>query len=371
MSNGESEPKPNSGPGALLVRAGVASWSIVGIVVVVAIVVLALAAITEIVIPIVFAALLAVVFKPFADRLVRRGLRPSAAAGLVIVVLGVALGAVAFAMVHGVTSQASEIGNAVTDALKTIEDKFGIDAQTLTDVRHAIADAGPAAAGAGIMTKVVSGIGSLFGFLAGLLLGILVFYYLIKDGTLFRRRFVEAIAPGGRADVDDFVSESCSMLRSYWHARTILSAIVALTVGVASVLLGLPLVLSIVVITFIGGYIPYIGAVIAGIYATLIALSDGGIGAAIAIIVVQLVANIVLENFVEPKVMSQNLDIHPLVVLIVTALGGMIGGITGLVIAVPLYVFARSAFVRLRERGLIDEATARAVPVAKSLLADE
>jgi hypothetical protein len=47
------------------------------------------------------------------------------------------------------------------------------------------------------------------------------------------------------------------------------------------------------------------------------------------LVVVVLAANLVLENFVEPKVMGRTLDIHPLLVLIVTALGGLLGGIVG------------------------------------------
>ncbi len=64
-----------------------------------------------------------------------------------------------------------------------------------------------------------------------------------------------------------------------------------------------------------------------------------------------LASNLMLENFVEPKVMGRSLDIHPLVVLVVTALGGLVGGIVGLILAVPFYVIARSAIARLRSRG--------------------
>ena len=59
-----------------------------------------------------------------------------------------------------------------------------------------------------------------------------------------------------------------------------------------------------------------------------------------------LAANLVLENFVEPKVMGRSLDIHPLVVLVVTALGGLLGGIVGLILAVPAWVIAGNAISR-------------------------
>jgi putative heme transporter len=53
-------------------------------------------------------------------------------------------------------------------------------------------------------------------------------------------------------------------------------------------------------------------------------LGNGGLGTAAVMLVVVLAANLLLENFVEPKVMGRTLDIHPLVVLVVTALGGLL-----------------------------------------------
>ena len=127
-----------------------------------------------------------------------------------------------------------------------------------------------------------------------------------------------------------------------------MSAIVSLVVGVAALLMGLPLVFTIVVVNFIGGYIPYIGAFLGGGLAVIIALGEGGLPEAAIMLVVVLAANLALENFVEPKVMGRTLDIHPLVVLVVTALGGLLGGIVGLILAVPAWVIASDAISRLR-----------------------
>jgi predicted PurR-regulated permease PerM len=81
-----------------------------------------------------------------------------------------------------------------------------------------------------------------------------------------------------------------------------------------------------------------------------------------------LAANLVLENFVEPKVMGRTLDIHPLIVLVVTALGGLLGGIVGLMLAVPATVIAGDAIARLRSRGVIDKVAERAQPTLRRVL---
>ena len=147
-----------------------------------------------------------------------------------------------------------------------------------------------------------------------------------------------------------------------------MSAIVAVVVGLASLLLGLPLVFTIVVANFIGGYIPYIGAFLGGGLAVFVAWGEGGIGVAAVMLVVVLASNLLLENFVEPRVMGRTLDIHPLLVLVVTALGGFLFGIVGLILAVPFTVIGGNAVGRLRERGFFRLVADRAEPSVRKAL---
>jgi len=85
-------------------------------------------------------------------------------------------------------------------------------------------------------------------------------------------------------------------------------------------------------------------------------------------LVAVLAANLALENFVEPKVMGKTVDIHPLVVLVVTALGGLLGGIVGLILAVPAWVIARDGMAIARSRGVIDRVATSAQPAVEHLL---
>lgn len=100
----------------------------------------------------------------------------------------------------------------------------------------------------------------------------------------------------------------------------------------------------------------------------IIALGEGGIGKPAVMLVIVLAANLALENFVEPRVMGRTLDIHPLVVLVVTALGGLLGGIVGLILAVPFYVIATSGIARLRTMGVVEQVTDRAQPTLQHML---
>jgi putative heme transporter len=351
-------------------RLGILSWSFVGFVVASIIVLFALGAVSEIALPMLFAAVLAVMFKPFLGVLQRRGLKPSLAAGLVVLGLLALMVGVVWATTHGVIEQADEIGESADAAVDKAADQteeLDIDQAALEDARAAVEDADPMIT-TGVLSGLVSGLGTIVAVAGGVILGALIMYYLLKDGTRLRRSLVNEVGPSYREEVDDFIGNACRTLRSYGQGRSIMSGIVALVVGLAALLMGLPLVFTIVVVNFVGGYIPYIGAFLGGGLAVVIALGDGGIPEAALMLLIVLAANLVLENFVEPKVMGRTLDVHPLVVLVVTALGGLLGGIVGLILAVPAWVIAGDAIKRLRSHGVVERAAEMAQPTVKALL---
>jgi predicted PurR-regulated permease PerM len=350
-----------------LARVGLAVWTAIGAVILAAIALAVLGATSEIAIPVLLGAIVAVVIKPLADRIARRGVRPSAAAGVVIAGLLVVVAGATIAVVVGLVEQQDEISASIDDAVSTASDEFEIDTATLTETRDAVEALAPLV-GAGAVTTLISGVSSIVGFVSGFLLALIVMYYLVKDGARLRSGVLGSVDQSYRDDLDDFIGESCATLRNYAQGRTMMSAIVTAVMGLTAWLLGLPLVLTIMAVTFIGGYIPYIGAFVAGAFTVLVALGDGGVTPAIIVLVVSLAANLLLENFVEPRVMGKSLSIHPLVVLIVTALGGLLGGIIGLMIAVPLAVIGGSAISRLRSSGHLERAAERARPTAEKFL---
>jgi predicted PurR-regulated permease PerM len=132
-------------------------------------------------------------------------------------------------------------------------------------------------------------------------------------------------------------------MRGYFLGVTAVSAWSSLIVGAGALLLGVPLVGTIMAVTFVGGYVPYLGAWAAGAFAVLIALGGSGPEAALALAVVVLLANGILQQLVQPIAYGAALELHPLAVLIATIAGGCLFGTVGLVLAAPLL----SAAVRI------------------------
>jgi predicted PurR-regulated permease PerM len=335
-------------------RLGILSWSFIGVVVATVFIVTALAAVSAIVIPMTFAAVLAIMFKPLAGTLTRHRFSPGLASGIIVVGFFILMIGVGVLTVRGVVEQGGQISTNSDTAITNVSqltDTISVDEASLQSVKAAVQDAAPMIA-AGILAGIVSVFGTLLAVLSGSIIGLLIMYYLLKDGTSMRKSLVAQVNRVNRHDFNDFIGATCRILRDYGRGRTILSAIVAFVLGVAALLLGLPLVLSIIVVNFIGGYIPYVGAFLGGGLAVIVALGNGGITAGIIMLAVVLASNVLLENFVGPKVMGNTLNIHPLLVLIVTALGGLLGGIVGLMLAVPFYMVAGDALRRFRSRGI-------------------
>jgi predicted PurR-regulated permease PerM len=106
-------------------------------------------------------------------------------------------------------------------------------------------------------------------------------------------------------------------------------------IGLGVWLLGVPFALPIAVLTFFGGFVPIVGAFVAGAIATLVALVSNGIWTAVAVLAIVLVVQQLEGNVMQPILVGRTLKIHAAVVLTSVALGGTLFGIVGAFLAVP------------------------------------
>ena len=347
---------------AWLRDAGVVAWLLVGIVLVIVGLVWLLALTSTIVVPVITATLIAAVTSPAIGALKRRGVPRAAGAALVLLVI-VLLGAGLFVLVlAGITSQAGEItsqlGRATSklaDGLKDLGVRGPSAANAQSDATSSVSDGGKL-----FLHGLVKGVEELASLAAFLAFTVLSLFFLLKDGPTLRR-WVERHSGIPPAAAHIITGDTMQALRGYFTGVTIVAAFSAVIVGVGAVIIGVPLAATIAIVTFLGGYIPYIGAWTAGAFAVLIALGGQGPEGALAMAIVALLANGALQQMVQPLAMGAALGIHPLAVLILTIGGGALFGMIGLVLAAPL----ASAIVRITA----DLARARAATEADEVAA--
>ena len=339
-------------------RVGLVSWFFLGISAALALVAVLIAATSEITAPLVLGGFLAVVFLPIVDWLTGRGLSRSAAALVVLVGLATLAVAVGWGVGVALVDQADEVSANLDQAVLKIEEWLEhtpIDEEVVSQIRQTTGDLGPSLNG-GLGERVVSILDSAFGFVTGAILGTIVFYYLLKDGhTLFANRLQREQDDRTRRVYTNVGARTVTDIRSYFRGRTAMAVVNGAAIGLAAVVLGIPAAGAIAVVNIIGGYIPYLGAFIGGAFAVLMALGEGGVSLAAIVLVITLAVNLLLENLLEPGLLGGSLDLHPLLILLATSLGGIIAGMIGLILAAPALAVALDVKDELTSAGFFDK----------------
>ena len=186
-----------------------------------------------------------------------------------------------------------------------------------------------------LVDGLVTGISKLSSLVFFLAMTTLSGLFLLADGPKIRawgERNMGVPLPVARI----ISTRTLQALRGYFLGVTIVAAFNAVVVFVGALLLGVPLAGTIAIVTLLAAYVPYLGAWTAAGFSVLIALGGAGTDAAAGMVVVQLLANSVLQQLVQPLAMGAALGIHPLAVLVVTIAGGALFGAVGLILAAPL-----------------------------------
>ena len=186
-----------------------------------------------------------------------------------------------------------------------------------------------------LLSGVAAGIGGLKSLVFFLAFAMLSTLFVLKDGPVMHR-FVNRHLGVPEPVANIVTTNIAKSLRSYFLAVTIIAAFNAVVIGGAALILGVPLAGTIAVVTFVGAYVPFVGAWVAGGFAVLIALGTGSTSDALILAVVALLANGVLQQMIQPFVMGATLSLNPLVVLVVTIGAGALFGMVGLTLAAPL-----------------------------------
>jgi predicted PurR-regulated permease PerM len=335
---------------AWLRNLGFSSWLLVGFVLIIVGLIWLLAETSTIVMPVILATVLGAVAGPAVGWLEGHGVPRIWGAVLVLVGL-VAIGVLIFCLVFGgVKAQSGEISAKTNTSLDKIQgwlSDVGVD--NAQSAKEGAQEAAPE-----IRTTLLSGIAvgidalkSLVFFLAFAVLSTL---FVLKDGPVMHR-FINRHLGVPEPVANVVTTNIAKSLRSYFLAVSIIAAFNAVLIGGAALILGVPLAGTIAVVTFVGAYVPFVGAWVAGGFAVMIALSTGSTSDAVIIGVVALLANGVLQQLIQPFVMGATLSLNPLVVLVVTIGAGALFGMVGLTLAAPLTSAAVHISNELRNRG--------------------
>lgn len=185
-------------------------------------------------------------------------------------------------------------------------------------------------------------------FLAGLLLTLFITFFLMKDGHRIWSWVISGMSPRAQRRMHHAGDQAWRALVNYVHGTVVVAAIHAIILGVTLWLLGVPLLVPLIVLVFIAAFVPILGILVAGGLAILVALATKGWVAAVILLAVLIVENQIEGHLLQPLVVGRIIRLHPLAIILVLAVGAIVAGIPGAIIAVPVAAVITYAWPALR-----------------------
>jgi predicted PurR-regulated permease PerM len=316
---------------------GLAAWLLVGVAALVVGVAVLAGATAVIVEPVLAGFIVAAVAAPGVSWLHRHRVPRALGAALVLLSAVAISFAIILLVVGGITSQSDEIAaqaSAAADKVNGWLRDAGLNTKGANQATDAATSATPDAISTMLhgVLETASGLASLA---FGLSFAALSLFFLLKDGPSLRAA-VERNMGVPHVVARTITRDVLHAIRQYFGGVTIVAVFNGAVVGLAALVLDVPLAGTIAVVTFVTAYVPYIGAFVAGTFTVVLALGAHGWGTALVMLVIFVLANGVLQQMVQPVAFGATLDLNPLVVLIVTIGAGCLFGMIGLVLAAPL-----------------------------------
>lgn len=262
------------------------------------------------------------------------------AAVISLLVFAVAVGAIVTFIGLQTVSQWEGISNAfnqgVTDLQTWLrEGPLQITDAQLTSVYLQVEDF-IRSSGGDIALGVLSGVGSVLGVGTALAAGVFILIFVLIQPRELYGWFVRWMPARNREVIGQTVRIAWRGFSQYSQGLVLVAITNATLVTIVLLIMGVPLAIPLGIIVFFGAFIPYIGAPIAMLLAAFVALvTDGPLAGALVIVLIFVIGQ--LEgNVLQPLIMGQTVNLHPVAIVLVTATGAAYFGLLGALIGVPL-----------------------------------
>lgn len=342
-----------------LVRGGLGAWLGLGIIIMIALVVLATSMIIPVFVGVFMALVLTSILQPLVNLFARIMPRYPATFLALLTTLAAIAGLLTY-VVASVTSQWNSLATQFSDGLDTIVDfvehgplPVHLTQQELATQFQALVRQGQDYVQSNaphLATEILSNASGLVDVFAVLALAIFSTIFFLASGGRMWRWFLNELPAHMRESVHRAAGAGWYTFAGYARGTVIVALTDGIMAGIFLQLVGIPLAAPLAVLVFIGAFIPIVGAPAAMIIAMVVALASDGF---VTMIVVCLgVAGIgqIEGHILQPLIMGRQVSLHPVVVIIGVAVGTYAAGLLGAIIAVPIIGVVWSVYSELHVR---------------------
>ncbi|MFP3906329.1 MAG: AI-2E family transporter [Acidimicrobiales bacterium] len=336
-----------------LARAGVFAWSVIGLLILLLALLKFVDIFSLVIVPLVIALLPAALLSPLSEWGKARGLPPALVAAVLVLTflfgLVALLVAIGWLIANELTDLTATLEAAYGDITDWLETRFEVTIPEVDELLESVEQWAMELDVSGSAQQVAS---MTIEALSGILLALIALFFYLKDGDRLAQFALDITPARLRGDMSEIGRRVWATLGGYFRGQIVVAAADALFIGIGLVLLDVPLAMPLAILVFIGGLFPIVGAFTAGGVAVLIALADGGIGLALAVLVLNVAVQQAEGNLLEPVIVGRATKLHPLAVLAALTAGAVTLGILGAFLAVPVlasvvrvvgYVFERDS----------------------------
>ncbi|HVL84047.1 MAG TPA: AI-2E family transporter [Pseudonocardia sp.] len=300
-----------------------------------------------IVLPVLLAALIATVLWPPTAWLRRHRFPPALAAATVLVGSLGAFAALFALLAPSVVSGVSEVVANASGALDQIRQwlsgpPLNLGQGQLDDALQALSEQLRQSASS-IAGGVLTGVTAVASALITAVLVLVLLFLFLKDGPRFLPWLSRVSGPRAGAHLSKALTRVWHTVQGFITTQALIGLLDAILIGIGLVIVGIPLALPLAVLTFLGGFVPIVGAIVAGGLAVLVALVSQGFTAALIVLAIVVGVQQVEGNVFQPILQGRMLHLHAAVVILAVTAGSALYGIAGAFLAVPVVAGAAAA----------------------------
>ncbi len=291
------------------------------------------------ILPVVLALIICTVLAPLAAWMRRQGLPASLAAVICILGFFGAVGGLLAFIAPDFVRQSQTLYLQTVEGIQRLQlwvqgPPLNLDSEELSVYVDEVARWIQGRAG-DIAGSVFSGIGTATSIAVTLLVVLVLTFFFLKDGHKFLGWLRGATGRRSGWHLTEVLTRAWNTLGGFVRAQALVSFIDAVLIGIGLAIVGVPLAMALAIITFIAGFIPFVGAIVAGALSVVIALVSLGVTKAIIVLAIVLIVQQLEGNVLSPILQSRAMNLHPVIVLISVTVGSTLFGLVGAFLAVP------------------------------------
>ncbi|MFG2604398.1 AI-2E family transporter [Streptomyces sp. NPDC048514] len=300
----------------------------------------------------VIALLVTALLQPTVARLTRRGVPRGPATALTaisgFVVIGLMGWFVTWQVMENIDTLSNQIQNGIDDLRNwLLKSPFHVTDKQINQIAKNLREAIGANTDQ-ITSAGLEGVQVIVEAFTGLLLVFFSTLFLLYDGVRIWQWFLKLVPSAARPGVAGAGPRAWRTLTAYVRGTVLVALIDAIFIGIGIYFLDVPMAVPLAVFIFLFSFIPLVGAVASGALAVIVALVTQGVFTALMTLVVVLAVQQIEGHVLQPFILGRAVRVHPLAVVLTVAAGGMVAGIGGAVVAVPLVAVTNTVVGYLR-----------------------